>query len=517
MEFVVEVGARGSDAPRIVVAKDYTQFAALPKRLPETQARATAYHEAGHAVVNDPAVTGQKLTWLTILGDVGNLGFALYDDDEDRPVHVVDRRRAVLRLARLMAGQTAMTMAGFAPDAGWAADLRAARQLARRMILEWGLDPEFLGVAPAHDTGRNDDPHLLSQRQIDRLSDTIVRLLAEALTEAAGRARPQLGSGRGAGLGPAEARLRFRRHVHPIARSMPGPRDRRSSEDRRRRCLRASALASEGDLDGSCLRSSGRPGGRRVRVTWGGGRGERERRVGSLPLGRAQPGVGERQARARDTSLAFVAAPASSAPAERVGARLGGSPMRTGASMVSERSRASSERISSAWIVAASVLVPRDDDAGLVGVAARLGSAGAEFRGGDCPEPLVASAAVGKFGRIASAADSAGPNSGGSPATGAGGAAGACADAGADAAADFRVSAVEGAFDTAGSLVPESIATVAVNPATRRMSSGTASRRMRTGTRWASRTKVKIGLTVASPDVDGAALGTLMPRATLWT
>jgi ATP-dependent Clp protease ATP-binding subunit ClpA len=184
VEFVVEVGARGAATPSIVVAKDYTQFAALPKRLPQAQAHATAYHEAGHAVVNDPAVTGQKLTWLTILGDIGNLGFALYDEDEDRPVHVVDRRGAVLRLARLMAGQTAMTMAGFAPDGGWAADLRAARQLARRMILEWGLDPEFLGVAPAHDTGRNDDPHLLSQRQIDRLSKTIVGLLSEALTEA---------------------------------------------------------------------------------------------------------------------------------------------------------------------------------------------------------------------------------------------------------------------------------------------------------------------------------------------
>jgi ATP-dependent Zn protease len=184
VEFIVEVGAQGSVTPRIVVAKDYTQFAALPKRLCEAQAHATAYHEAGHAVVNDPTVTGQKLSWLTILGDVGNLGFALYDEDEDRPVHVVDRRRAVLRLARLMAGQTAMTMAGFAPDAGWAADLRAARQLARRMILEWGLDPEFLGVTPAHDTGRNDDPHMLSQRQIDRLSQTIVRLLAEAVTEA---------------------------------------------------------------------------------------------------------------------------------------------------------------------------------------------------------------------------------------------------------------------------------------------------------------------------------------------
>jgi ATP-dependent Clp protease ATP-binding subunit ClpA len=184
VKFVVEIGAQDNETARTIVTKDYTQFASTPKRLPEAQARATAYHEAGHAVVNDPEITGQKLTWLTILGDVGSLGFALYDDDEDRPVHVVDRRRAVLRLARLMAGQTAMTMAGFPPDAGWSADLRAARQLARRMILEWGLDPEFLGVTPAHDTGRNDDPHMLSQRQLDRLAGAIVGLLAEALQQA---------------------------------------------------------------------------------------------------------------------------------------------------------------------------------------------------------------------------------------------------------------------------------------------------------------------------------------------
>ena len=43
------------------------------------------------------------------------------------------------------------------------------------------------------------------------------------------------------------------------------------------------------------------------------------------------------------------------------------------------------------------------------------------------------------------------------------------------------------------------ISTVAVMPATKRTWSGTLSIRMRTGTRCASRTHVKIGLTVASP------------------
>ena len=47
---------------------------------------------------------------------------------------------------------------------------------------------------------------------------------------------------------------------------------------------------------------------------------------------------------------------------------------------------------------------------------------------------------------------------------------------------------------------------VAVMPATRRTPSGTWSMWMRTGMRWASRTQVKIGLTVASP-ADPAGVG----------
>src|SRR5712691_6009495 len=61
------------------------------------------------------------------------------------------------------------------------------------------------------------------------------------------------------------------------------------------------------------------------------------------------------------------------------------------------------------------------------------------------------------------------------------------------------------------------ICTVAVCPATSLTPSGTSSMWMRTGMRWARRTQVKIGLTVARPCPLGCAFATLMPRARLAT
>jgi hypothetical protein len=62
-----------------------------------------------------------------------------------------------------------------------------------------------------------------------------------------------------------------------------------------------------------------------------------------------------------------------------------------------------------------------------------------------------------------------------------------------------------------------SICTVAVMPAESTTPSGTSSIWMRTGTRWARRTQVKIGLTVTTPWSLGRALATLMARAILST
>ncbi len=107
---------------RIVVAKDYTQFAATPKRLPETQARAIAYHEAGHAVVNDPAVTGQKLTWLTIARR-----------RRQSRVRAIRRRRGPARLCRRPPpGRAAARAADGGANGDDDGGLRAGRRLGRR-------------------------------------------------------------------------------------------------------------------------------------------------------------------------------------------------------------------------------------------------------------------------------------------------------------------------------------------------------------------------------------------------
>src|ERR1700748_3153750 len=59
------------------------------------------------------------------------------------------------------------------------------------------------------------------------------------------------------------------------------------------------------------------------------------------------------------------------------------------------------------------------------------------------------------------------------------------------------------------------ISTVAVMPAARMTPGGTSSIWMRTGMRWARRTQVKMGLTVATPWPLGCAFATLMARAML--
>jgi ATP-dependent Clp protease ATP-binding subunit ClpA len=129
---------------------DATEFASTKPLMGPKEAQVTAYHEAGHAVVNDPAVSGERMANVTIEGGRSKglvyLGYARYEPIPGLFANPT-RETVVLLIARYYAGSLAQVMAGYEPDAGWGNDLKQIRTTARKAIIEWGFEPSLLGVS----------------------------------------------------------------------------------------------------------------------------------------------------------------------------------------------------------------------------------------------------------------------------------------------------------------------------------------------------------------------------------
>jgi len=165
---------------------DLTEHADLPDLLTQKQAIMTAYHEAGHAVVNDPNLTGQKLGHVTIRTGKGYLGYAHYEEVKGREQRVMNREVAVARIARLLGGQMAMVMAGYAPDSGWSSDIEKARRIATKMVVDYGLAP---GLA-ALPLGKKDQIEL-TDRQREMVAEEVERIIQEGRVQAQARLNEQ--------------------------------------------------------------------------------------------------------------------------------------------------------------------------------------------------------------------------------------------------------------------------------------------------------------------------------------
>lgn len=137
------------------IEKDFTEFAPEVEIPLASQARTTAYHEAGHAVINDPELTGQILDFITIRQarlKMGNgkmitaLGYASY-----KPVPGADKSlnftKTIAMLAKSYAGQVAQQLAGLDADTGWSSDLEHMRLITTKFLTTWGMDNELVGLA----------------------------------------------------------------------------------------------------------------------------------------------------------------------------------------------------------------------------------------------------------------------------------------------------------------------------------------------------------------------------------
>jgi ATP-dependent Clp protease ATP-binding subunit ClpC len=163
-----------------------TDYANKELKLSKRNALATSYHEAGHAVVNNPKVTGQKLSYITIRGGMLSdgtqyLGYARYDELNSGIYSAQANENMIIqKAAQLLAGQLAQQLAGYGADAGWSNDLEKTRSMISEYLLKWGLIKELQAVR----VNKSGEP-ILNAKQTKALDENMDRIFnaAEALAK----------------------------------------------------------------------------------------------------------------------------------------------------------------------------------------------------------------------------------------------------------------------------------------------------------------------------------------------
>jgi cell division protease FtsH len=146
-----------------------------------------AFHEAGHALVARKLPETDPVHKISIIGrGNGALGYTLYRPEEDRLLHT--RTSLENAVSSLLGGALAEELAlGEASD-GCSSDLRQATQIARRMVVEFGMSPVLGRLNYLKDSGLNGSAaaELSWSEQTAREIDLEVRRIID---EAQARAR----------------------------------------------------------------------------------------------------------------------------------------------------------------------------------------------------------------------------------------------------------------------------------------------------------------------------------------
>jgi len=107
------------------------------KIMTDEDKRITAYHESGHALVGFALPNADPVHKATIIPRGRSLGHTLSLPTEDRVY--MRRSEMVDKLAMMLGGRTAEEVVFIDPTAGASSDIKQATDLARRMVMEWGM------------------------------------------------------------------------------------------------------------------------------------------------------------------------------------------------------------------------------------------------------------------------------------------------------------------------------------------------------------------------------------------
>ncbi|MHC4063060.1 MAG: ATP-dependent zinc metalloprotease FtsH [Planctomycetota bacterium] len=122
------------------------------RTIDEKEQVATAYHEAGHALVQALEKHADPVHKVSILprGPFGGATFSLPEKDRRN----YSERFVTAQMRILCAGRISEQLFCDDVNTGAAADIRQATELARRMVTEWGMNEKLGFVSYADETGK---------------------------------------------------------------------------------------------------------------------------------------------------------------------------------------------------------------------------------------------------------------------------------------------------------------------------------------------------------------------------
>ncbi len=152
--------------------------------------RIVAFHEMGHALVAMALPLADPIQKVSIIPrGIAALGYTMQHPAEDR--FLMGQEELRTRLAVLMGGRAAETLIGPDVSTGAADDLAKATDIARGMVMRFGMDGALGPVAWDTDQGRFLDqpgtfwqPRRYSEQTAREIDDAVRTLLREALARA---------------------------------------------------------------------------------------------------------------------------------------------------------------------------------------------------------------------------------------------------------------------------------------------------------------------------------------------
>jgi cell division protease FtsH len=148
----------------------------------DEEKKLTAYHEAGHALVQELTPKTDKVHKVTIIPRGRALGATMSLPDKDR--YGMPKSRAEQLLMVFMGGRAAEHVEFGEIDAGAASDIQQATNLTRKMVTEWGMSPRigflnysgdddqtYMGQAVMRSSDHSDETRKAIDEEMRRLID----------------------------------------------------------------------------------------------------------------------------------------------------------------------------------------------------------------------------------------------------------------------------------------------------------------------------------------------------------